>query len=99
MCFSTGSARCAFPANSAASRSRSLTAPATSPTMTGGSALTTGIWETPYSRRISIASRTVSLGWVCTRAGISPDLACSTSPTRLLAGLAQEAVATPSSRR
>src|SRR5665647_3901676 len=53
MCLETGSARSAVPANSAVSKSRSLTEPTTSPSTTGGSALTTGICETPYSRRIS----------------------------------------------
>ena len=56
----TESARCALPVNSASSRSRSDTAPATSPDITGGSALTTGICDTWYSRRISMASRRVS---------------------------------------
>ena len=48
--------------------------------MIGGSARTTGICETPYSWRIWIASAIVSLGWVWTRAGMSPFLARSTSP-------------------
>src|SRR6476659_9757434 len=81
MSFSTESVRCALPAKSLSSSDRSLTAPATSPAITGGSALTTGIWETPYSCRISMASRTVSGGWVCTRAGRSPAFLCNTSPT------------------
>ena len=49
--------------------------------MTGGSALTTGICDTEYSCRISMASRTVSVGWVCTSAGRSPAFLWSTSPT------------------
>ena len=49
--------RAARPVNTASSRSRSVTDPATSPAITGGSARTTGICETPYSRRISTASR------------------------------------------
>ncbi|SKU47121.1 Uncharacterised protein [Mycobacteroides abscessus subsp. abscessus] len=49
--------------------------------MTGGSAPTTGICDTPYSRKISMASRTVSDGWVCTKSGSAPDFPRSTSPT------------------
>ena len=48
--------------------------------MIGGSARTTGICETAYSCRILTASAIVSLGWVCTSAGMSPFLACRTSP-------------------
>ena len=51
MCRSTGSARWACPVNSASSRSRSDTDPDTSPAITGGSAVTTGICDTAYSRR------------------------------------------------
>ena len=62
--------------------------------MMGGSAQTTGICETPYSCRICTASAIVSLGWVCTSAGMSPFLACSTSPmVSPLAGLGEEAEA------
>jgi hypothetical protein len=73
----------ARPVNSASSRSRSWTAPTISAVITGGSARTTGICETPYSRRMSIASRTVSVGWVCTNDGSGPSwpLRASTSPT------------------
>ena len=92
MCFSTASARCACPVKSASSRARSLTEPATSPDITGGSALTTGICETPYSRRICTASRIVSPGWVCTRAGMSPDLRVQHVADRRLGVVAEEAV-------
>ncbi|CAB4925190.1 unannotated protein [freshwater metagenome] len=84
MCFSKVSDSAAAPEKSASSSAFSSTEPTTSPAVTGGSARTTGIWETPYSRRMSMASRTVSVGWVCTRAGSaspSPDLARSSSPT------------------
>ena len=60
--------------NSAPSRPRSLTEPTTSAAITGGSARTTGIWLTPYSRRIEIASAIVSLGWVWTSDGSSAGL-------------------------
>jgi hypothetical protein len=81
MCFSTRSARLARPSKSASSSVFSSIDPTTSPAVTGGSARTTGSWLTPYSRRMSIASRTVSFGWVCTRVGVSPDFVCSRSPT------------------
>ena len=55
--------------NRAPSRPRSLTEPTTSAAITGGSARTTGICETPYSRRIATASAIVSFGWVCTSDG------------------------------
>jgi hypothetical protein len=67
--------------NSSSRRARSLTEPATSPDVTGGSALTTGICDTPYSRRMLIAVRIVSPGWVCTSAGRRPPLLFRTSPT------------------
>ena len=50
-------------------RSCSVTVPTTSARANGGSALTTGTCETPYSRRIAMASRTVSSGWTWTRGG------------------------------
>ena len=78
---STWSVSEAWPANSASSRARSETDPATSAATIGGSARTTGIWETPYSCRIATASAIVSPGWVCTRSGSRPDLPRSTSPT------------------
>src|SRR6478609_11734309 len=81
MCVNTASASVARPANRSSSSARSDTAPTTSPAITGGSALTTGICDTPYSRMISTASRMVSLGWVCTRSGSRPLLPRSTSPT------------------
>ena len=81
MCSETASANLARPSKTAESSSRSETLPATSPAITGGSAPTTGIWDTPYSRRMPMASRTVSDGWVCTRSGSAPDLRRSTSPT------------------
>ncbi|CKQ97056.1 Uncharacterised protein [Mycobacterium tuberculosis] len=81
MCADTASANLARPSNTAESSSRSETLPATSPAITGGSAPTTGICDTPYSRRIPMASRTVSDGWVYTRAGSAPDLRRNTSPT------------------
>ena len=81
MCLPTRSASDAAPENTASVRPRSLTAPATSPIITGGSASTTGICETPYVCRISMASRTVSVGCVCTRSGSAPDLVHSTSAT------------------
>src|SRR5690606_31029964 len=81
MCRSSRSDNSALPENNAASNSRSLTAPTTSAAITGGSAETTGIWLTPYSRRICTASATVSFGWVCTRSGSDPSLRRSTSPT------------------
>ncbi len=81
MCWETASASLALPENTAESSSRSDTLPATSPAITGGSAPTTGICDTPYSRRIPMASRTVSEGWVWTRAGNAPDLRRNTSPT------------------
>jgi hypothetical protein len=77
--------------NRASSRARSLTDPATSPDITGGSALTTGICDTPYSRRISMASRIVSLGCVCTRRAARPTWPQDVADGAL-AGLAQEAV-------
>ncbi len=55
--------------------------PATSPVTTGGSAFSTGSWETPYSRMMSIASRTVSVGCTCTICGNESDFAASTSAT------------------
>src|SRR5207253_1218584 len=61
MCDSTWSASLASPAKSASSRARSETDPATSAAITGGSARTTGICETPYSLRMLIASATVSV--------------------------------------
>src|SRR5207248_2960497 len=73
--------RCACPLNSASSRSFSAIEPATSPVTTGGSALSTGSWETPYSRITSIASRTVSAGWTWTSSGSRTPLPSSTSPT------------------
>ena len=78
---STGSVSLAEPAKRASSSARSETEPATSAATIGGSARTTGIWETPYSRRIATASAMVSLGWVCTSSGRPPDLPRSTSPT------------------
>ena len=45
------------------------------------SKIASGICDTPYSRRIPMASRSVSDGWVCTRSGNTPDLARSTSAT------------------
>ena len=81
MCCSTRSVSLAPPANSASNSARSDTAPATSAATIGGSARTTGICETPYSRRMAIASAMVSPGWVCTRAGRPPALPRSTSPT------------------
>ena len=51
MCRSSRSDSCARPVNSASSRSRSTTEPTTSAAITGGSARTTGIWETANSRR------------------------------------------------
>ena len=39
----------------------------------------TGIWETSYSRRISMAVATVSAGWVCTNGGRPRCLPASTS--------------------
>ncbi|PQM44283.1 hypothetical protein C1Y40_05559 [Mycobacterium talmoniae] len=81
MCWATASARLARPSNTADNSSRSETLPATSPAITGGSAPTTGICDTPYSRRMLIASRTVSDGCVCTRSGSAPDFPRSTSPT------------------
>ncbi len=60
---------------------RSETDPATSAATIGGSARTTGIWETPYSWRIATASAIVSAGWVCTRSGSRPALPRRTSPT------------------
>ena len=92
MCFSTESNRCAWPVKSASSNARSLTDPATSPDMTGGSALTTGICETPNSRRMWTASRIVSLGCVWTSAGISPDLPCEHLADGLLVVVVEEAV-------
>ena len=79
--FSTASAGPAVWPKSAPSSPRSLTEPTTSAAITGGSARTTGIWETPYSRRIPTASAMVSIGWVCTSDGSSPDFSRSTSPT------------------
>ena len=70
-----------MPAKSASSRVRSETDPATSAATIGGSARTTGIWDTPYSWRIATASAMVSPGWVCTRSGSRPSLPRSTSPT------------------
>jgi hypothetical protein len=63
-----------------------VTVPTTSASERGGSALTTGICDTPYSRRIDMADLTDSAGWTCTRGGIvdapSPrDLATSRSST------------------
>ena len=81
-----------MPANSASSSVFSSTEPTTSPAVTGGSARTTGSWLTPYSRRMSIASRTVSFGWVCTSVGVSPDFARSTLADGLAAGDVEEAV-------
>ncbi len=81
MCGSRASASEAAPANRASSRARSETEPTTSPAVIGGSAPTMGIWETPYSRRMSMASRTVSFGCACTSEGVSPDLVRSTSAT------------------
>src|SRR3954447_1648669 len=75
------STRDARPENSASIRSRSTTDPATSAAMTGGSARTTGSCETAYSRRMWMASASVSFGWVCTSWGSWPPLARSTSPT------------------
>ena len=46
-----------------------MTVPTTSASASGGSALTTGTWDTPYSRRMAMASRTVSSGWTWTRGG------------------------------
>ena len=80
MCGSTESASDTLPANRASSSARSETDPITSPAVTGGSAFTTGICETPYSRRMSITSRTVSFGCACTSDGVSPDFSRSTSP-------------------
>jgi len=77
----TRSANDAVPANNLSSRSRSPTEPTISAAITGGSARTTGICETPYSRITSMASRTVSFGCMCTNSGVGPDLAASTSPT------------------
>ena len=57
-----GRSSVALPLNSLSSRSRSVTAPRTSAAMTGGSALTIGICETPNSRMIATASATVSFG-------------------------------------
>jgi hypothetical protein len=55
---------------SRARRSRSVTVPTTSARAKGGSALTTGTWETPYSRMIEMAWRAVSSGWTWTKGGI-----------------------------
>ena len=63
-----------------------MTEPTTSPAVTGGSALTTGIWETAYSRRMSMASRTVSYGWTCTSVGTSAALAAQDVADRHAAG-------------
>ncbi len=65
----SGWSKAARSANSASSRSRSTTDPTTSAAITGGSSLTTGIWDTPYSRRIAIAEPTVSSGCTCTSPG------------------------------
>ena len=77
MCGSSASARrpCRRTARRAAP-SRD-TDPTTSPAVTGGSARTTGSCETPYSRRMSIASRTVSFGWACTSDGVVAGLAAA----------------------
>ena len=45
------------------------TVPTTSARATGGSALTTGICDTPYSSRMAMADRTVSSGWTWTKDG------------------------------
>ena len=58
-----------------------MTPPTTSARTTGGSCLTTGIWLTPYSRRMAMAWRTVSSGWVCTSDGSDGSRAASRSPT------------------
>src|SRR5690606_605264 len=77
----TGRSRIDGSAMAALSSSRSRTAPDTSPSTTGGSCFTTGIWLTSYSRRISMASRTVSSGWVWTSSGRSSGRSRSRSPT------------------
>ena len=62
MCPVTASASDAVPANSASSRSRSTTDPTTSAAITGGSSLTTGSWDTSYSRSRATAAPTLSSG-------------------------------------
>ena len=58
----TGSDGPARPATRAASRSRSTTDPTTSAAITGGSSLTTGSWDTSYSRSSAMAAPTFSSG-------------------------------------
>ena len=99
MCWETASANFARPSKTADKSSRSDTLPATSPAITGGSAPTTGICDTPYSRRMPMASRTVSDGWVCTRSGSAPDLPRNISPTVALLDRAIEPVAQEPVRR
>ena len=77
----TGLSRAAGSATDAWSSSRSDTAPITSASTTGGSCFTTGIWLTSNSRRISMAVRTVSSGWVCTSEGSDGSRPRSRSPT------------------
>ena len=72
--------------NSASSSVRSETEPATSAATIGGSARTTGIWETLYSCRIATASAMVSAGWVCTRSGRRPGLAAQHLADGLVGG-------------
>jgi low temperature requirement protein LtrA len=81
LCSSSGSLSCARPVNSASSRSRSTIEPTISAAITGGSSLTSGIWLTPYSRRVSIAWPTVSCGCMWTRSGSFSPLRASTSAT------------------
>ena len=81
MCFSTRSASVARPGEQRVDQHLLVDGADHLAAVTGGSARTTGIWHTPYSRRMWIASRTVSFGWVCTSAGVSPALLRSTSPT------------------
>ena len=68
-------------ANAESMSSRSVTPPTTSARTTGGSCLITGIWLTPYSRRMAIASRTVSSGCVWTSVGSDASRAANMSST------------------